>query len=149
MSKMVVDLTFLKHFRGQLSGLARTYVDDCLFAGDENFRKLTNKTLQMFDARDRVLDNFTFAGIEVETLDEGFFLHQCKQANKLRILPLEATSQFKSVVMSLAWLCHTRPDVSCAVAQAAQVTEQHFDSEVIRQINRTIKAIKREPRKGI
>lgn len=44
--------------------------------------------------------------------------------------------------MSLAWICHTRPDVSCTVAQAAQITEALFDAEAVKQLNRTIKAVK-------
>lgn len=151
MTRMVGDLsTFFKYIRGRLAGIAGTYVDDCLMTGNDEFRKLTDKTLQRFDSRDRVVDNFTFAGIELETSDDGFLLHQGKQADKLRILPLEATfSQFKSAVMSLAWLCHTRPEISCVVAQAAQVTQNVFDADAVKQINSTIRAVKREPRKGI
>lgn len=151
MVKMIGDMSaFYKHIRGRLAGLAGTYVDDCIMTGSEEFRNLTTKTLETFESRDRVMHNFTFAGIEVETMDDGFLLHQGKQATRIRILPIEATfSQFKSTVMSLAWLGHTRPDISCAVAQAAQATPQHFDEASIRQINSTVRTLKRHPKKGI
>lgn len=51
--------------------------------------------------------------------------------------------------MSLAWLCHTRPDISCAVAQAAQVTQTHLDQDIIKRLNSTIRAVKQDPKKGI
>lgn len=47
MLRIVGDLArFSKHVRGKLSGLAGTYIDGCLMVGDEEFRKLTEKTLQ-------------------------------------------------------------------------------------------------------
>lgn len=111
---------------------------------------LTDKTLDRFDSRERELDDFTFAGIEIKTLPDGFLLHQRKQIDKITVLPLDATfSNFKFVRMSLAWITHTRPEICCAVAQCAQVTATLFDASHIKQLNSTIRSLKRDPARGI
>jgi hypothetical protein len=53
--------------------------------------------------------------------------------------------QFRSLRAKLSWITQTRPDVSCAVALAAQVTEDRYNGdpgEYIKQLNRVIKYLK-------
>ena len=141
---------FFKHVHGRLSGLAGTYFDDSLLGRTLDFMTSTNKTLERFESRDRVLDDFTFAGIEIKTLAYGFILHQRKQIDKLSIIRLEASFRaFKSALMSLAWVTHTRPEVCSTVAQLAQTTEKLFDASHVKLLNSSIKRLKKEPSRGI
>ena len=52
-------------------GCMGNYVDDGLLAGNEAFQKLTNATLQKFESRERVWDNFEFFGCELKTISPG------------------------------------------------------------------------------
>ncbi|PXF39895.1 hypothetical protein BWQ96_10368 [Gracilariopsis chorda] len=128
MTQAVGDLPlFFKHINGQLAGLAGTYVDDSMLSGSDEFMKSTDVTSQRFEAKPKALDNFVFAGLEISTTDRGLCLHQRKQIGKLTMLPPDAPfSEFKSRLMSLGWITHTRPDISCRVAQLAQ-TSSSFD----------------------
>ena len=151
MQRSVGDLAlFFKNVQGRLSGIAGTYADDSLLAGTLDFMTSTNKTLERFESRDRVLDEFTLAGIGIKTLADGFILHQRKQIDKLSFLPLEASFRaFKSALMTLAWVTHTRPEVFCTVSQLAQTTEKLFDVSHIKLLNSSIKHLKKDPSRGI
>ena len=144
MEHAVSDLSlFTKHVKGRLKGLAGTYVDDSILAGTTGFMQTTSKTAKRFDSKKKVLDNFVFAGIEVSTTEGMFQVHQRKQIEKLDLLPLDATHrEFKSKLMSMGWITHTRPDISCKVAQLAQVTENRFTEEHVKQLNSGIKYLK-------
>ncbi|PXF40018.1 hypothetical protein BWQ96_10274 [Gracilariopsis chorda] len=124
MTQAVGDLSlFFKHISGQLAGLAGTYVDDSMLSGSDEFMKSTDVTSQRFEAKPKALDNFVFAGLEISTTDRGLCLHQRKQIGELTMLPPDAPfSEFKSRLMSLGWITHTRPDISCRVAQLAQTS---------------------------
>lgn len=52
---------------GDISGIAGTYVDDSLNAGNEDFQKHTERTLTKFGSKPRLLDNFDFYGTQVDT----------------------------------------------------------------------------------
>jgi hypothetical protein len=57
---------FYKHDNNKiLQGAIGTFVDDSFSAGSEEFERRTRATLKRFDSRDRVSNNFTFAGIAI------------------------------------------------------------------------------------
>lgn len=149
MTRSTCDLSFQLHVNGKLSGLAESYVDDILHAGDKKFEEHTNITLEKFESRDRVMDRFTFAGIEIESCDDGrFLLHQSSQADRLQVLPEDASyKMFCSRRMQAAWLTHTRPEVACVIAQAAQITEYLFSKEHLKVLNSAIRSIKQKPKR--
>ena len=62
---------FFQKVHGKLKGLAGTYVDDSLFAGDQDFLAHYDKTSRKFYSKERVSDNFRFAGIYVESAEYG------------------------------------------------------------------------------
>ena len=67
---------FVKSVHGRLTGLVGTYVDDSLAAGNEYFEKLTSKTMEKFESREREVDNTSFIGMSIKTTKDGFELSQ-------------------------------------------------------------------------
>ena len=133
-----------------LIGLASTYVDDTLLAGTKTFRQLLSKMNEKFDCHDNVSDRFTFSGIDISKTSECITLRQSKQAERLQLFSLTSNFKtFKSGLARLAWLCHTRPDICCAVAQLAQTTEKNFSAHTIRRLNVTIRQVRNTPLVGI
>lgn len=128
---------------GTLSGLLGAYVDDAFMGGDASFQTLTNKTLDRFQAKERKLDNTEFVGVRVSTSTgkaHHFTLDQVAYTDKLTMLPADATFQtYISARAKVAWLVHTRPDLSCGVNQAAQVTEEMFGPDAISALNALVK----------
>ena len=105
-------------------------MDDTLNAGDGRFEKLTEKTAERFQCRKKELDNIQFAGIEIEKSRDGFLVHQKQYLKKIKPIPKGSDfSAFRSTRAKLFWICQTRPDISCAVATLAQVTELQFEEE--------------------
>jgi len=116
-----------RHPDGSLAGLLGYYVDDCLLGGDRSFLELTRATLVRFQGKPRVLDEMEFVGVKVATV-KGASPHvsidQRAYVDNLKRLPADAPfKMFLSARASVAWLMHTRPDLSCGVNLAAQVTE--------------------------
>lgn len=107
----------------------------------------------MFESREREFKNLSFAGVEIHQGDDHTILHQHRHANKVRELEQEGDySTFKGLVMTLAWLLQTRPDIACSVGQLSQVTNKEYESDPLRYrttINKVIRHIKREPDRGI
>jgi Reverse transcriptase (RNA-dependent DNA polymerase) len=137
---------FYKSISKRLQGLNGTYVDDSLLAGNDNFMKLSDKTMQLFESRDREMDNNKFAGVNIVTKSAGFETQQRDYIEKLSILPTEAPfSDFRSKRAQLAWITHTRPDICCAVNMAAQVTEGKYTEKNINDLNKTIIHLKKDP----
>lgn len=151
MTQAVGDLSlFFKHVNGKLAGLAGTYVDDSMLSGNAKFMDSTAATAKRFESKEKTLDNFVFAGLEVSTTDKGFCLHQRKQVAKLAALPATPSfKDFKSKLMSLGWITHTRPDISCRVAQLAQVTEESFSATHVKDLNSTVLYVKQSAEQGI
>ena len=58
------------------NGLLGVYVDDSSITGNDEFLKHTDKSLEKFEFRSRVLDNFSFAGVQITTYDKGFSISQ-------------------------------------------------------------------------
>ena len=113
-----------------LMGLCATYVDDTLQAGNTMYQEMTKLTLQKFKCREREFDNVKFAGIEIDTVDDGFHVHQTRYTKKLTKFPKDASfKDYRKLRAKLAWLTHTRPDICCAVALSAQLTEPKFNED--------------------
>jgi hypothetical protein len=138
---------FFKSIEEKLSGLCATYVDDILHAGDQKLVELSKITQRRFQCRPREWNNVQIAGVEIETKESEFVVHQQRYISKLIPLSKNATfKQFRSLRAKLSWITSTGPDVSCAVALAAQVTEDRYNGdpgEYIEQPNRVIKHLKK------
>lgn len=70
----------------------------------------------------------------------------------MRLLPLSKDctfKEFRSRRMELAWLHHTRPDISAAINLLAQITESMFVREYIRKLNTVLKRAQEVPKRGI
>jgi hypothetical protein len=96
------------------------------------------------DSRERQFNNFTFAGVDINTEDDGqFALSQTVCIRILVVLPDEATfPEFRSMRAKLSWLTHTRPQIAHFVNTAAQVTEDKFDLSHVKSMNSATKALK-------
>lgn len=121
---------FFKRAGEKLQGMCATFVDDSLHAGDEDYVQLTDKTMQRFECREREWDDVTFAGMQIDTKVGEFHVHQKRYIDKLTPLSTGATTfaQYRSFRVKLAWITNTRPDITCAVAKAVQVTEKQFSA---------------------
>lgn len=53
------------------TGVSCTYVDDCLNADDEDFQRHTEAVLHRFDSKPRVINDFDFYGVQVNTQKSG------------------------------------------------------------------------------
>jgi hypothetical protein len=84
-------------------------VDDSLLSGNADFLKLSDKSQQKFDSRERLFDNFTFAGVDIGTDDDGqFALSQTAFIRKLVVLHEEPTfPEFRSM-SAIIFEQHTR-----------------------------------------
>lgn len=61
----------------------------------------------------------------------------------LEKLPLAATFKvFTSMRARVAWMAHSRPDLSCGINKMAQVAEQAFGPDAVRALNTVIKRAK-------
>ena len=96
------------------------------------------------------MESFKFSGVEIETIENGFRLHQKSFAESIQQLSLDCSfSDFRSKRQELAWLVNTRPDLACAVNIAAQVTEDAFCQNHVRSINKVVTAARRHSHRGI
>lgn len=137
---------FFKHVESKLIGMTGTYVDDSLHCGTTDFMQLCDKSLDKFESREREMDNTTFAGVKVKTVENGFELSQEQYVKKIKVLSTDCSfKEFRSLRHQLAWLTHTRPEICCTVNMAAQVTETKFSSDHIKAINRVVKHVKEHP----
>lgn len=141
---------FLKHVNNQLIWLAGIYVDDSLLAGTEEFKKINLKTGERFDSSTADLDFFTFSCISITRKPNTVLLQQQKQAQRMRYLPPTAKYwEFRSLIAKFVWLCHTRPEICCYVAQLAQCTDNQIGEQHIRHLNATVRTIRANPNRGI
>lgn len=58
-------------------------------------------------------------------------------------------AEFRSKRHELAWLTHTRPDISAAVNLAAQVTEPKFEKKHMKELNDIVKRAHANTKRGI
>lgn len=82
--------------------------------------------------------------LQWDTTDKsGRKVCQKKYTERLKfILKTSTFHEFRSLRARVAWLVHTRPDISCAVFFAAQITERIHDTQCKQALNRTVKHLK-------
>ena len=134
-----------------LQGLIGVYVDDQLGCGTKEFVKYSEETEKKFKSRARCFDKLHFAGIEIDTLQDGSILmHQEPHAKKLKNLEENCTfDDFRSRRHELAWLTHTRPDVAAVANMMSQVTINCFQKKHVRTINSCISEVNQTPQRGL
>lgn len=134
---------YVKDGEDDVDGLLGSYVDDMLLGGNEEFQRLTEKTLTHFDSKPREWDNTEFLGVQVRTLTtpwRHFTLSQPEYIKLVRIMPTDITyDEFVSVRASFAWLAHSRPDLCAAINRAAQVSSKTFSRRHVQELNKAIK----------
>jgi hypothetical protein len=102
-------------------------MDDALHAGNEVYEEITSKTIKRFKCRDKEMGNVTFAGVEINTGTDGFQIHQQRFISTLDTLRDSSTFQrYRYLRAKLSWAANIRPDISCAIAQAAQVPDSMY-----------------------
>ncbi len=140
---------FYKKLGERLVGLCGNYVDDTLHAGTKEYSDLCKKTEKKFKCKERDWDNLQFAGVEIETKESGFEVHQKRYIQKITELSHDATyADFRSLRAKLAWTNNSRPDISCSVALLTQVTEDVFNTDrstYVKKINAIVKHLKTNP----
>ena len=149
MSASITDgALFFKMVANHLAGPCATNVDDCLHAGNTKYSELSQSIERKFQCRDREFDKVLFSGVNIQTTSNGFCIHQESYIKTIDQLIKDVTfAQYSSLPARLMWLLHTRPDISCAVAQSTQVTETRFNlglpthrrllNSVVRHIRKT------------
>ncbi len=142
-----LDVSLLsKIVNNKLSGLTGVYVDDSIHAGCSDFLRETDKTLSKFEYKERNMDNFTFAGVQVKTVKNGILLHENQYAETITPLPADCSFRdFRSKRQQLSWLTQTRLGIATAVNQAAQVTEQNFNANHTTLLNKVVKCVRDRP----
>jgi hypothetical protein len=81
------------------------------------------------------MDNVAFAGVEISAGTDGFQLHQQRYISTLDTLSDSSTFQrYRSLRAELSLAANTRHDISCAIAQAAQVTDSMYAKEPLTYI---------------
>lgn len=145
------DLSFFfKAVHGKLKGVVGTYVDDTLCAGDPVFEKESRITEKKFESKEREYEKFTFAGIQVEPIEDGYLLHQERYAKRLKELPTDCTfSEYRSRRQALSWLTNTRPDICADVNLSTQVTERKWERRHVTELNSVIRYVKRTSKRGL
>jgi hypothetical protein len=139
---------FFKQLGSNLIGLSATYVDDTLRAGTPRFVKDAELTGQIFDSKLPTKHQIKFAGLDITSnTSESNAISQQKYIERINALPDNAEfDEYRSLRARLAWVTQTRPDISCNVAFAAQVTKDIFNtnpSNYIKDLNQIIKYLQR------
>jgi hypothetical protein len=128
-----------------LSLLSGCYIDDVIRGGTPEFlAAATSKTEAAFDTKAPVKGNFEFLELRTSETNGVRTLSQAEYVPLLKPLPATADySAHRSLMAQLAWVSQTRPDVACAVSQAAQVTQATFDSRYILSLNAIVKHLRK------
>lgn len=88
MTTTASDLSLhFKRVQSTLHGLIATHVDDTLGVGRKSFQRETTETARRFDAKPREIGSFVFAGVVIETNDDGNrAMHQQPYAERLNLV---------------------------------------------------------------
>lgn len=141
---------FYKVVHGKLTSVIGTYVDDTLCAGNPNFEEDAKITEQRFDCKPKEYERFTFAGMQVEQIEDGYVLHQERYTRGLKDLSTDCTfSEYRSRRQGLAWLTNRRPDICADVNLCTQVTEAKWERRHVKELNLLIRYVKQAPRRGL
>jgi hypothetical protein len=151
MQQTVGDFSlFFARTSGQLLGLSGTYVDDILRAVTPKWLASTTATTEStFETQAPKKKDFTFIGLQLSTSKNSIKMAQQDYNSRISLLPTNSTYEaYRSTRAKLAWASTTRPDISCAVSMASQVTEAKFKinfSANIRSANAVIKHLRNTP----
>lgn len=132
----------------KLVGLSGSYVDDILQAGTTQEKKrIIMEMERKFDIKQPEQDNFEYTGIQCDTSNPRLRrLSQYHYISRLQALKkYDSFTTFRSMRARLAWVTHTRPDITCAVFKAAQITSGHHNSGCNLFLNRILRYLKRTP----
>jgi len=106
---------FIKRDEDNVDGMLGAYVDDTCMGGNEKFQNLTLATLDKFESKPRVWDQFDFIGVSVRTLPgalRSFTLDQVSYIDALTRLPSSTSYEdFVRARAGFAWLALGRPDL--------------------------------------
>lgn len=141
------EALFYKRNGDILIGTCATFVDDSIHGGNPEYCKATEETEKKFRCRPREFDNLAFSGMEVYTRKNYFEIVQTNYISKLCKLPKVCSfKEYSSLRAKLLWLTQTRPDITCAIAIATQVTEERFNlaqKEKIKDLNAAVSHIQK------
>jgi Reverse transcriptase (RNA-dependent DNA polymerase) len=143
---------WMKFTNNVLEGLSAIYVDDVVQVGTNEFDRLTDSLSESYDAKAKEYGDGRIAGIEFFCDADGVKVNQAQYLHSLKVLPTDASYEdFRSARMKLAWLVHSRPDVSYCAATAAQVTPDLFQASTnaIRRLNSSIKRLHESPNEAL
>lgn len=94
-----------QNIHGKLIGITGAYGDVSIGAGDETFHRNTRLTERTFESKAREYDDFMFAGIQIETRQNGYLMHQECYAMYINPLSLDCTfKEFRLQRHELSWL---------------------------------------------
>lgn len=129
---------FFRHICDKIVGLSATFVDDLLETGSPEYRREMEAAIRStFDISNVQDAPLTYAGADITT--HPYTLSQAGYIRRLSLLPSSATFQdFASQRQKIAWITHSRPDISCRVSFAAQVTETTYCSSDIASLNSVV-----------
>jgi hypothetical protein len=139
---------FFKSLGGKLFGTSGAHVDDILQIGTPELRRQTITNLgAAFDVKTPENLPFTFTGLKISRNDDGSIAaEQGNYVATLYQLPLTTSCDaFRSRRQNLAWVCHTRPDIACAVSFTQQITEKKYGPDAIKLFNRVILHLRKTP----
>lgn len=128
---------------GILKWLSDGYVDHLISFGDCAFKKLCEKINARFEILDGQILPCSFTGFSLRcNKDNEVVQDQHDYIKKFEKLPIDASySNFRSMIMRLAWHSNTIPDFSFKISQLAQVPEDMFNAyskQYTRRLNRGI-----------
>jgi hypothetical protein len=99
-----------------------------------------------FDVKAPDTGNVEFLGLRTDETKGIRTLSQAQHA--CRLILLLATVDYsanRSLRAQIAWATHTRPDITCAVSQAAKVTPKSFDFSAIIAFNNVVTNLRKAP----
>ena len=86
-----------------------------------------------------------FYGLKIRTTPgDDTLIEHSDHIEGTKLLPNGATfDEYHSSRSTLAFITHARPDIACYVNKAAQVTEEFFDQQKVKEFNSCIKYLKK------
>lgn len=141
MSQATGDFALLfRHIRDRLVGLSATFVDDLLEAVNAEYRSVSAMESAIrteFDIVPRRKLRFTYAGTDITA--KSYTLSQTVCIRTLKSMDADAMYEdFASPLQKIAWITHSRPDISCTMSFAAQVILKTFNRTDISKINKLV-----------
>jgi len=127
-------------------GVLGAYMDDSCMGGNDKFQDLTLATLDKFECKPRVWEEFQFIGVSVRTLlgqPRSFALFQNVYFDGRSRLPLSVIyEEFMRARAAFVWMAHGRRNLCCSINRADQVTEALSLEKQVKEMNKAIKHAK-------